>query len=88
MYVGEQLVGRICCQVKRSDIEEWFWGVNAVTVDITVGTAMHGCATDLDDAKAKRGAFGRWLLWARAIPDADLKHPHIAEQLRNMSAAE
>jgi hypothetical protein len=53
VYAGEQLVGRIYCKLRRSDVEQWFWGVNALTVDRTIGIAMHGYATDLDDAKDK-----------------------------------
>lgn len=85
VYAGEQLVGRIY----QMHNERWFWGVNAVTFDMSVGSPMHGFARDLDDAKARlRAAFGRWLLWARAMPQTDLKHPHIAEELRNISLSE
>ena len=81
VYAGEQLVGRVYCQVKRSDVEEWFWSVNALTVDRTIGIAMHGYAADLDDAKDKlRAAFEAWLLWARAVPLSDLKRPHVEEE--------
>lgn len=87
VYAGRQLVGRIYRTDLTASQHQWLWGVNGVTYDISLGTVMHGYATDLADAKARlRGAFGRWLLWARAIPETDLKHPHIAEELRNMSA--
>jgi hypothetical protein len=86
VYAGEQLVGRVYCQVKRSDVEEWFWSVNALTVDRTIGIAMHGYAADLDDAKDKlRAAFEAWLLWARAVPLSDLKRPHVEEELKHMA---
>jgi hypothetical protein len=84
VYAGEQLAGRIYQMHDKS----WFWGVNALTVDMTVGAVMHGYATGLDEAKAKlRAAFERWLVWARAVPASDLKHPRIAAELRNMGAS-
>jgi hypothetical protein len=69
--------------------DQWFWSVNAVTLDMTVGHVIHGYATGLDDAKAKlRAAFERWMTWARSVPMTDLKHSHIAEELKNMGAEE
>ena len=65
--------------------ERWFWGVNALVVDSTVGGGMHGYAESLDDAKTKlRSAFERWLVWALAIPQTDLKYPNIAEELEKI----
>ena len=73
IFAGAQLVGRIYQSYLSGLGASWFWGVNGLTVDMTVGAVMHGHATDLQDAKAKlRTAFDRWLEWARAMPADDL----------------
>jgi hypothetical protein len=82
IYAGTQLVGRIYRHVMLSDRQQWFWGVNAVLLDATIGRPMHGYATDLDDAKHKvRQAFDAWLAWALSIPGDDPKHQRLAQQL-------
>jgi hypothetical protein len=87
VYAGSQMVGRIYQTHLTATRDQWFWGVNAVTFDTSVGAVMHGNAAGLDDAKTKlRAAFERWLIWAKSLPVTDLKHPHIAEELRNMGA--
>ena len=88
VYAGAQLVGRIY-QTHLSGSENWVWSVNAVTLDMTIGAAMHGYATGLYDAQAKlQAALERWLAWAQTIPLTDLKYPHIQAELRKMGAAE
>jgi hypothetical protein len=86
VYAGAQLVGRIY-QTHLSGLgASWFWGVNGLTVDMTVGATMHGHAADLQDAKAKlRTAFDRWHQWAMAMPADDLKHPRLAAELKRMT---
>ena len=77
VYAGSQLVGRIYQTHMTGSSENWFWGVNSLTVDVTVGAVMHGHASDLLDAKAKlRTAFNRWIEWAEAMPRDDLKNPN------------
>jgi hypothetical protein len=89
VFAGEQLVGRIYQTHFTSTSEGWFWGVNGLTVDSTVGAVMHGYALSFRDARAKlRTAFDRWLEWAMAMPAEDLKHCAIAAGLRAMDAGE
>jgi hypothetical protein len=88
VYAGEQCVGRIYQTHLSSTSENWFWGVNGLTVDSTIGAVMQGHATSFDDAKAKlRTAFDRWLEWARTMPVEDLKHRAVAAELAAMDAA-
>jgi len=47
IFAGAQLVGRIYQSHLSGLGESWFWGVNGVTVDMTVQATMHGHATDL-----------------------------------------
>ena len=77
IWAGEQRVGRIYRKHRRSDREFWFWGINGVISDLTVGVPTHGGdATGLEDARARlREAFDHWLVWARAIPRGDLRYP-------------
>jgi hypothetical protein len=82
VYAGTQHVGRIYRHVLMSDRQHWFWGVNTVLHDSTIGRPMHGYADDLNDAKRKvREAFDAWLVWAQSIPSDDPKHPVAARQL-------
>jgi hypothetical protein len=87
VYAGTQLVGRIYRHVMMADTQQWFWGVNAVLHDSTIGRPMHGYATDFDDAKRQvRSAFDAWLVWAQAIGNSDPKHRLLAGQLAAMGA--
>ena len=82
VYAGTQLVGRIYLHIQMADKQKWFWGVNAVLHDSTIGRPMHGYADDLDDAKDRvREAFDAWLIWAQSIPSDDPKHSLAARQL-------
>ena len=84
VYAGAQLVGRI--YQSHLSGTSWFWGVNGLTVDMTVGAVMQGHAKDLPDAKAKlRTAFDRWLEWAQAMPAEDLKQPRLTAELKRMT---
>jgi hypothetical protein len=84
VYAGNKSVGRIYQTHFDSTSAGWFWGVKALTVDLSVGSAMHGSAT-LADAKTKlRAAFDRWIEWAEAMPRDDLKYPRIAAELKTM----
>ena len=88
VYAGQQLVGRIYHTHFVKTANGWFWGINSVTVDLSVGAVMSGFARDLLDAKAQlRAAFDRWLAWAEAMPKDDLKYPSIAAELKAMNAA-
>jgi len=85
VYAGNQLVGRIYQTHFNSTSGGWFWGVNALTVDLSVGAVMHGYAATLADAKTKlRAAFDCWIEWAEAMPRDDLKYPRIAAELKTM----
>ena len=85
IVAGQQLVGRIYKTVMGGNTECWFWGVNSVTVDLSVGATMHGHADSLEQARAKlRAAFDVWLAWARAMPRSDLKYERIATELWRM----
>lgn len=87
VYAGEQRVGRIYQTHFTGAADQWWWGVNGLTVDVTVGAVMQGYATGLDNAKRQlREAFDQWLVWARAMPVADLKHRAIAQELLAMGA--
>src|SRR5215207_3904038 len=53
---GQQLVGRIYhTHFVKTEIS-WFWRINSLTVDLSVGAVMSVFARDLLDAKA---SFGR-----------------------------
>ena len=85
VYAGSQLVGRIYQTHFSSTAEGWFWGVNALTVDLSVGAVMHGYAAGFSESKTKlRAAFDRWLEWAEAMPKDDPKYPSIAAELKAM----
>jgi len=85
---GQQLVGRIYHTHFVKTANSWFWGINSLTVDLSVGAVMSGFARDLLDAKAQlRAAFDRWLEWAEAMPKDDLKYPSIAAELKAMDVA-
>ena len=88
VYAGQQLVGRIYHTHFVKTANSWFWGINSVTVDLSVGAVMSGFARDLLDAKVQlRMAFDRWLEWAKAMPKDDLKYPSIAAELKAMNEA-
>jgi hypothetical protein len=88
IWAGEQRVGRIYRKRRTGGRELWFWGINGVVCDLTVGVPTHGGdATSFEDARARlREAFDHWLMWARAIPRGDLRYPRISEQLKKMGA--
>ena len=86
VYAGAQLVGCIYQTRLSGFAQSWFWGVNGLTVDMTVGATMHGHAADLQEAKSKlRTAFDRWLEWAMAMPADDLKYPRLVAELQRMT---
>ena len=45
VYAGSQLVGRIYQTHLKGSSENWFWGINGLTVDVTVGAVMQGHAS-------------------------------------------
>jgi hypothetical protein len=87
VWAGEQRIGRIY-QQRSLGYEQWFWGLNTVTLDTTVGVGTHGTADSFDDAKIKfRFAFDHWHDWALAMPRGDMKYPRVSAELTKMSAA-
>ena len=50
VYAGQQLVGRIYHTHFVKTANSWFWGINSLTVDLSVGAVMSGFARDLLDA--------------------------------------
>jgi hypothetical protein len=85
IWAIEQRVGRIYQTHSFAPREQWFWGVNAVTLDMTVGVTLHGYATSFEDARAKfRVAFDHWLEWALEVPRGDMKYPRISAELMKM----
>jgi hypothetical protein len=87
IWAGEQRIGRIY-QQHALGCEQWFWGLNTVTLDTTVGVGTHGTADSFDDAKIKfRFAFDHWHDWALALPRGDMKYPRVSAELMKMSAA-
>jgi len=88
IFAGEQLVGVIHRNVPTATSEIWFWAINTVMVDSTVGAAMKGYNRGLDSAKADfRQAFDVWLAWAIAMPKWDLKRPRIDKNLKAIGVA-
>jgi hypothetical protein len=88
VVAGEQHVGRIYQTHLSSTSDNWWWGINGLTVDLSIGAVMHGHAASLEDALPKlRAAFDLWLVWARAMPVTDLKHRALVEELSAMGAA-
>jgi hypothetical protein len=86
IWAGEQRIGRIY-QQHALGCEQWFWGLNTVTLDTTVGVGTHGTADSFDDAKIKfRFAFDHWHDWALAMPRGDMKYPRISAELKKMGA--
>jgi hypothetical protein len=65
VWAGEQRVGRIYQKHAVGSHQYWFWGINEVTCDLTVGVPTYGAdATSFEDARAKfRVAFDCWLAW-------------------------
>ena len=88
IWAGEQRVGRIYRKHRRGDRELWFWGINSVTSDMTVGDPMQGLdAASFEDARARlRVAFDHWLAWALAIPRGDMKYERLSTELKKMGA--
>jgi hypothetical protein len=85
---GEQRIGRVYRKHRSSDRELWFWGINSVICDLSVGVPTHGHdATSFEDARARlRVAFDHWLAWARAIPRGDMKYERISVELKTIGA--
>lgn len=80
---GEHLVGVIHRQIPTATTEVWFWTINTIMVDSSVGAAMKGYTRSFDEAKADfRQAFDVWLAWAIAMPKWDLKRAQIDKNLR------
>jgi hypothetical protein len=77
-------VGRIYQTYLTGSSENWFCGVNGITVDVTLGAVMQGCS-NLDAKHKLRAAFDRWLVWAMAMPTADLKHPRLLDEIKRMA---
>jgi hypothetical protein len=88
IWAGEQRIGRIYRKHRSGDRELWFWRINSVTCDLSVGVPTHGHdATSFEDARAQlRGAFDHWLAWARAMPRGDMRYLRISEELKKMGA--
>jgi hypothetical protein len=84
IWAGEQRVGRLYRKYQSG----WFWGINGVICDLTVGVPTHGSeATSFEDARARhRKAFDHWLAWAQAIPRGDLRYPRVSAELKKMGA--
>lgn len=79
VYAGEQLVGCIYQQAPG----HWRWAINTVMVDATIGMPLSGYAADMAEAQAHlRPAFERWLEWATAVPESDLKRGPLDRNLR------
>src|SRR5215207_1476440 len=88
VYAGNQLVGRIYQTHFTGLSQGWFWGINGLTVDLSIGAVMHGYAAGFSEAKTKlRAAFNSWVEWAEAVPKNDLKYPSLAAQLKAMDVA-
>lgn len=83
VFAGEQLVGVIHRQIPTAATEVWFWTINTVLADSTVGAPMKGYTRSLNEAKADfRQAFNVWLAWAIAMPRWDLKRSQIDKNLK------
>jgi hypothetical protein len=88
IFAGPQLVGRIYQHYQASKSESWWWGLNTITFDSTVGDPMTGYTDSLPKAQAAfREAFDRYLEWALALPQWDLKKTAVTAQLKKMGAA-
>ncbi|WP_068018928.1 hypothetical protein [Rhodoplanes sp. Z2-YC6860] len=84
IYAGEQMVGRIYKTMMAGNTEAWFWGVNGLTADLSIGP-MYGHTETLEEARAKlRETFDRWLAWARSVSKDDLKYRDITTELWRM----
>jgi hypothetical protein len=65
-------LSRIYLLHQTSATASWWWGINTITFDSTVGDPMKGYAETLPTAQAEfRAAFDRWLAWALALPKWD-----------------
>lgn len=83
IYAGAQLVGRIY----QARDDQWNWAINSVMIDATAGAGMSGSARSMSDAQAAfRPAFDRWLQWALAVPEADLKYGPLDRNLKAVGA--
>jgi hypothetical protein len=87
VFAGDQRVGRIYQMYTIGGRARWFWGLNTITSDMTVGVLTQGHADSFAGARANlRAAFDRWLEWAFAIPRSDMKYPKITIELKKMGA--
>jgi hypothetical protein len=81
IYAGAQLVGHIYQQARSP--EHWRWAINTVMIDNTAGAGMAGYAPSMEEAhRSQRSAFDRWLSWALATPQSDLKYGPLDKNLR------
>jgi hypothetical protein len=79
VYAGEQLVGRIY----QTREDQWVWAINTVMIDSSAGAGMAGYAPSMEEAyRSLRSACDRWLSWALAIPQSDLKYGPLDKNLR------
>jgi hypothetical protein len=86
VWAGEQRVGRIYQQHSLTH-EQWFWGLNTVTLDLTVGVPAHGNPVIFDYAKIKfRFAFDHWHDWALAMPRGYIKYARVSAELKKIGA--
>lgn len=68
VYAGKLVVGRIY-EHMRFGKDEWFWGLNRVSIGSEIGE-FYGTGVGFDGAKtALRNAFDRWLIWAEQGDD-------------------
>jgi hypothetical protein len=84
---GEKIVGRIYQHHASSQSESWWWGLNTITFDSSIGPAetTKGYAHSLPEARAAfRTAFDRWVEWGLALPQWDPKRRVVAEQLKRI----
>ena len=66
VFAGPVRVGRIYCTHAHSSGEGWWYGINGVMVDATVGAPIHGYVGSFDKAQAElRASFNLYLAWAR-----------------------
>lgn len=85
VFAGSQIVGRMYQQARSPD--RWRWAINSVMIDSTAGAGMAGYAESMEDAqRLLRPAFDRWLAWALAIPESDLKYGPLDKNLRAIGA--
>lgn len=89
IFAGEQLVGRIYLTHATSKTESWWWGLNTITFDSSLGPpeVSRGYVDSLPKAQAAfRKGFDLWLEWALAMPSWDLKHKQVRVELKKIGA--